>query len=107
MLEGMEGKVALVTGAGRGLGRAHALELGRQGVNVVVNDFGRSLAGEAEANPADAVVDEILAAGGEAVADGGDVANWDDAPTMVQGARRASGAASTSSSTTPASCATA
>jgi 3-oxoacyl-[acyl-carrier protein] reductase len=84
MLEGLDGRVALVTGAGRGLGRAHALELAGQGVKVVVNDFGLSLAGEGEASAADEVVDEIRAAGGEAVADGGDVANWDDARAMVR-----------------------
>ena len=101
MLEGMEGKVALVTGAGAGLGRAHALELGRQGVKVVVNDFGAARG----ASPADAVVDEIKAAGGDAVAHGGDVANWDDAKAMVQLASTRTGA-STSSSTTPGSSAT-
>jgi NAD(P)-dependent dehydrogenase (short-subunit alcohol dehydrogenase family) len=84
MLEGLDGKVALVTGAGRGLGRAHALELARQGVKVVVNDFGVTLSGEGEPSEADAVVDEILAAGGQAVPDGEDVANWDDARAMVQ-----------------------
>jgi len=57
MLDGLQGKVALVTGAGRGLGRAHALELARQGVKVVVNDFGLSLSGEGEPSPADAVVE--------------------------------------------------
>jgi 3-oxoacyl-[acyl-carrier protein] reductase len=84
MLEGLDGKVALVTGAGRGLGRAHAVELARQGVRIVVNDFGLTLSGEGEPSPADAVVDEIRAAGGEAVVDGGDVANWDDALAMVR-----------------------
>jgi len=80
----LNGKVALVTGAGRGLGRAHALELARQGVKVVVNDFGLSLSGEGEASAADEVVEQIRAAGGAAVADGGDVANWDDAQAMVR-----------------------
>jgi 3-oxoacyl-[acyl-carrier protein] reductase len=81
----MEGKVAIVTGAGRGLGRAEALELGRLGVRVVVNDVGRSLQGEAEEkSPADEVVDEIAAAGGEAVADHGDVADWDDSRRLVE-----------------------
>jgi len=84
MLEGLDGRVALVTGAGRGLGRAHALELARQGVKVVVNDFGLTLSGEGEPSPADTVADEIRAAGGEAVADGGDVANWDAAAAMVR-----------------------
>ena len=84
MLEGMDGKVAIVTGAGRGLGRAEALELARQGVRVVVNDFGRTLGGEEEDNPAAAVVEEIKAAGGDAVAHLGDVANWDDARAMIE-----------------------
>ncbi|HKF89987.1 MAG TPA: SDR family NAD(P)-dependent oxidoreductase, partial [Acidimicrobiia bacterium] len=48
MLEGMDGKVAIVTGAGRGLGRAEALELARLGARVVVNDYGRTLQGEEE-----------------------------------------------------------
>ena len=80
MLEGMEGKVAVVTGAGAGLGRSHALELGRQGVKVVVNDFAPS----GSANPADAVVDEITAAGGDAIAHAGDVADWEQSKAMVQ-----------------------
>jgi len=84
VLDGMAGKVAVVTGAGRGLGRAEALELARQGVRVVVNDFGTSLAGEKEDSPAAAVVGEINASGGEAVAHEGDVASWDDARSMIQ-----------------------
>jgi NAD(P)-dependent dehydrogenase (short-subunit alcohol dehydrogenase family) len=85
-VEGMEGKVAIVTGAGRGLGRAEALELAGLGVRVVVNDFGRTLQGEEEKSPADAVVDEITAAGGEAVADHGDVADWDLSRELVEAA---------------------
>ncbi|MBM3658499.1 MAG: SDR family NAD(P)-dependent oxidoreductase [Actinobacteria bacterium] len=84
MLQGLEGKVALVTGAGQGLGRSHALELARQGVRVVVNDLGRSLGGDVESSAADAVVEEIRALGGEAVADYGDVADWDSARAMVR-----------------------
>ena len=84
MLQGLDGKVALVTGAGQGLGRSHALELARQGVRLVVNDLGRSLGGEVEASAADAVVDEIRALGGEAVADHGDVADWESARAMVR-----------------------
>lgn len=84
MLDGLEGKVAIVTGAGRGLGRAEAVELARQGVRVVVNDFGRTLTGEKEDNPAVGVVEEIKAAGGDAVAHLGDVADWDDAKAMIQ-----------------------
>src|SRR5215218_2894348 len=80
----MDGKVAIVTGAGRGLGRAEALELARLGARVVVNDYGRTLQGEEEKSPADAVVDEITAAGGEAVADHGDVADWHDSRHLVQ-----------------------
>ena len=83
MLEGLEGKVALVTGAGRGLGRSEALALAGQGVRVVVNDYGRGLHGEVEDSPAQQVVEEIKAMGGEAVADHGDVADWDAAKAMV------------------------
>jgi NAD(P)-dependent dehydrogenase (short-subunit alcohol dehydrogenase family) len=76
----LEGKVAIVTGAGRGLGRSHALELARQGARVVVNDF----APPGVANPADEVVAEIQGAGGTAVAHAGDVSNWDESHAMVQ-----------------------
>ncbi len=86
MSEGIcEGRVAIVTGAGRGLGRAHALELARQGARVVVNDFGRELDGTPSAdNPAHQVVAEIEEAGGAAVASGADVADWAEAGAMVQ-----------------------
>ena len=85
----LEGKVALVTGAGRGVGRGVALELARQGAAVVVNDLGAALSGDAEAlaeSPALGVVREIEAAGGRAVADDGSVSSWDDAQAMVQAA---------------------
>ena len=84
MLDGMDGKVAIVTGAGRGLGRAEALELAGLGVQVVVNDLGRTLHGDTEASAADAVVDEINATGGKAVAHYGDVASWDDAADLIR-----------------------
>jgi NAD(P)-dependent dehydrogenase (short-subunit alcohol dehydrogenase family) len=79
----LEGRIAIVTGAGRGIGRAHALELARQGAKVVVNDFGVSLAGERVDSPADEVVAEIVARGGEAVANGADVADFGQAADLV------------------------
>ena len=78
-------RIAIVTGAGRGLGREHALELARQGARVVVNDLGTSGAGEgASEGPAHEVVAEIRAMGGEAVANGADVADFAQAQAMVQ-----------------------
>ena len=69
-----EGRVAVVTGAGRGIGRAHALLLAERGASVVVNDLGGSKEGEgSDTAPAQSVVDEIVAAGGSAVADTNDV----------------------------------
>lgn len=81
----LEGRIAIVTGAGRGIGRAHALEMARQGAKVVVNDVGVSLSGEDDGeSPADAVVQEIEALGGQAVVNGADVADFDQAEAMVQ-----------------------
>ena len=81
----LEGRIAIVTGAGRGIGRAHALELAAQGAKVVVNDYGVSLAGEGTGeSPADEVVAEIEAAGGRAVANGADVADFEQAEAMVR-----------------------
>lgn len=80
----LEGRVAIVTGAGRGIGRAHALELARQGAQVLVNDYGVSLSGEKDGSPAEEVVAEIEAAGGQAVVNGADVADFDQAAAMVQ-----------------------
>jgi len=80
-----EGRVAIVTGAGRGIGRGHALELARQGARVLVNDFGTGSDGVGESGgPADDVVAEIEAMGGEAVANYADVADWDQAAAMVR-----------------------
>ena len=81
----LEGRVAIVTGAGRGIGREHALELARQGAQVVVNDLGASLAGEgASDGPAHEVVALIEELGGEAVANGADVADFAAAEAMVR-----------------------
>lgn len=80
----LEGKVALVTGAGHGIGRGHALELAKQGAKVVVNDLGGSVNGEGQGRDADVVVDIIKARGGEAVADFGDVSNEAAAEAMVK-----------------------
>lgn len=83
----MENKVALVTGAGRGVGRGIAIELAKAGAAVVVNDLGVSLAGEGgDVSPAQSVVDEIVAAGGRAIANGDSVATWDGGQSMVQAA---------------------
>ena len=79
------GRIAIVTGAGRGIGREHALELGRQGARVVVNDLGTSLSGDGTStDPAEAVAEEIRAAGGEAVADGHDITDWEGAKSLVE-----------------------
>ncbi len=87
MAQPLEGLTAIVTGAGRGLGRAEALELARLGARVVVNDYGqpgRDGSGEASAAPAEDVAAEIRAAGGQAVAHLGDVADHEQAGALVQ-----------------------
>ncbi|WP_216917320.1 SDR family oxidoreductase [Nocardia noduli] len=81
----LAGKVAVVTGAGRGIGREHALLFAAEGAAVVVNDLGGSNAGEgADTGPAQQVVDEIVAAGGRAAANTDDVASWEGARKLVE-----------------------
>jgi 3-oxoacyl-[acyl-carrier protein] reductase len=83
----LQGKVAIVTGAARGLGRVEALELASHGAAVVVNDLGTASDGSGhDPGPAEAVVNEIEAAGGRAVAHFGDVADWDTAEGLIQAA---------------------
>ena len=81
-----DGKVAVITGAGNGLGRSHALLLASRGAKVVVNDLGGAVdgSGDGALSPAEQVVAEIKAAGGEAVADGNNVANKDSAAAIIK-----------------------
>jgi len=82
----LDGRVVIVTGAGRGLGREHALELARQGATVVVNDFNVSLRGDREddgPSPADDIVAAITAMGGTAVANGASVSDWEAMKALV------------------------
>src|SRR6056297_2825942 len=80
-----DGKVAIVTGAGQGLGRCHAIELAKRGARVVVNDLGSAKDGTGgSSEAARAVVAEIEAAGGEAIANGGNVAKEGEVEAMVQ-----------------------
>ncbi|MEN3224052.1 SDR family oxidoreductase [Mycolicibacterium porcinum] len=81
----LEGRVAVITGAGRGIGREHAVLFASEGASVVVNDLGGSNAGEGtDAGPAHEVVAEIKAAGGKAVANTANIATWDGAKSLIQ-----------------------
>lgn len=80
----LQGRVAIVTGAGRGLGRSYALALAAEGASVVVNDLGGDLRGVGvDRTPAESVVEEILTAGGQAVVSGHDVSDWGQAGELV------------------------
>ncbi len=80
-----KGRVVIVTGGARGIGREHALEFARQGARVVVNDLGTSVAGSGRSSePAEEVVRAIVAMGGEAIANGEDIADFDGAGRLVQ-----------------------
>ncbi|MDP9464201.1 MAG: SDR family oxidoreductase [Actinomycetota bacterium] len=79
-----EGRVAVVTGAGRGIGREHALSLAAHGAKVVVNDLGGNVDGSGgDLSPAEQVVDEIKGMGGEAVANGDSVSSWEGAQRLI------------------------
>jgi NAD(P)-dependent dehydrogenase (short-subunit alcohol dehydrogenase family) len=88
----LDGRVAIVTGAGHGLGRQHALVMAREGAQVVVNDLGGSARGEGrDASAADAVVEQIRAEGGQAVANYDDVSAWESGERLVNAALNAFG----------------
>ncbi|MFM8826397.1 MAG: SDR family NAD(P)-dependent oxidoreductase, partial [Actinomycetota bacterium] len=79
-----EGRVAVVTGAGRGIGREHAISLASQGAKVVVNDLGGNVDGSGgDLSPAQQVVNEIKGMGGEAVANGDDISSWEGAQRLI------------------------
>jgi NAD(P)-dependent dehydrogenase (short-subunit alcohol dehydrogenase family) len=83
----VDGKVVIITGAGRGIGREHALEFARQGAKVVVNDLGAELDGTGSSTgPAGEVVNEIRGMGGQAVANGSDISEWDGATSLIKSA---------------------
>src|SRR3989440_11470472 len=80
-----EGRVVVITGAGRGIGREHALAFASQGAKLVVNDLGAEVDGSGgSTGPAGEVVDAIRGMGGEAVANGDDISSWDGAERLIQ-----------------------
>lgn len=88
----LEGRVAIITGAGRGIGREHALLFAKEGAKVVVNDLGGSVEGSgSDVGPAQQVVDEIKAMGGEAIANTDNVATWEGGQRLINSAIEAFG----------------
>ena len=88
----LDGRVAIITGAGRGIGREHALLFAQEGAKVVVNDLGGAMDGTGDdRTPAEQVVDEIKAMGGEAIANADNVADWDGGKAMIDAAVEAFG----------------
>ena len=88
----LDGRVAIITGAGRGIGREHALLFAAEGAKVVINDLGGAMDGTGDdRTPAEQVVDEIKAMGGEAIANADNVADWDGGKRMVDAAVEAFG----------------
>jgi NAD(P)-dependent dehydrogenase (short-subunit alcohol dehydrogenase family) len=88
----LDGRVAIITGAGRGIGREHALLFAAEGAKVVVNDLGGAADGSGgDVTPAQQVVEEIKASGGEAVANGDNVADWEGGQRMINAAVEAFG----------------
>lgn len=81
---GLEGRVAVITGAGRGIGREHALLFAQEGAKVVINDLGGTNDGSgSDSGPAQQVVDEILVGGGEAIANTDDISTWEGASRLI------------------------
>jgi NAD(P)-dependent dehydrogenase (short-subunit alcohol dehydrogenase family) len=88
----LEGRVAIITGAGRGIGREHALLFAQEGAKVVVNDLGGAMDGSGDdRTPAEQVVDEVRAMGGEAIANADNVADWEGGQRLVNAAIEAFG----------------
>src|ERR1700722_13175256 len=88
----LDGRVAIITGAGRGIGREHALLFAAEGAKVVVNDLGGNPDGSGgDRTPAEEVVDEILQMGGEAVVNSDNVADWDGGKRLIDSALEAFG----------------
>src|SRR3984893_12341677 len=88
----LDGRVAIITGAGRGIGREHALLFAAEGARVVVNDLGGAMDGTGDdRTPAQQVVDEITAIGGRAIANADNVADWDGGKRLVDAALEAFG----------------